>query len=99
MYVIILKSFLMPVVQAEVADPELVRQSKLGSCYLSNMPLEQPIVCDYLGNLYNKHAVLEYLLGKLHGDFADEDARHRYVGGLGILILSRQDLGGFEPNF
>ena len=32
------------------------------TCILSQQPLKPPIVSDYLGNLYNKDAILEYLL-------------------------------------
>lgn len=31
-------------------------------CKLSNLPLELPIVSDYIGNLYNKEKILEWLL-------------------------------------
>ena len=32
------------------------------TCILSQQPLKPPIVSDWLGNLYNKYAILEYLL-------------------------------------
>ncbi|KAJ3057211.1 hypothetical protein HK097_010571 [Rhizophlyctis rosea] len=40
-------------------------------CTLSKRPLEAPVVADMLGKLYNKDAVLEYLLNK--GAFGDGD--------------------------
>ena len=36
-----------------------------------------PIVADHLGNLYNKEAVLEFLLAAA-GHFADQDAQVCY---------------------
>lgn len=51
-------------VQAEQADPRLVRNSKLSCCHLSGHALQPPIVADFLGNLYTKADVLEYLLAR-----------------------------------
>lgn len=51
----------------------LDRQTKWSICSLSGQPLHPPIVADFLGSLYNKEAVLEFLLGRA-GHFADEGA-------------------------
>ncbi|KAJ3045363.1 hypothetical protein HDV00_010233 [Rhizophlyctis rosea] len=40
-------------------------------CSLSKRPLESPVVADLLGKLYNKDAILEYLLNK--GAYGDGD--------------------------
>jgi hypothetical protein len=64
-------------VQAEQADPQLVRESKLSSCRISNEPLQQPVVCDFLGNIFSKAAVLEFLLARKHGAFADAEVKTR----------------------
>jgi Rtf2 RING-finger len=63
--------------QTEQADPGLVRASKLGTCFISQEQLRYPVVADLIGNLYNKAAVLEYLLAKKHGMFATVEAKTR----------------------
>lgn len=45
-------------------DPNEQRLSKWLNCALSNEPLKHPIVIDYLGNLFNKQALVEALLTK-----------------------------------
>ncbi|KAI3706504.1 hypothetical protein L6452_24297 [Arctium lappa] len=45
-------------------DPNEQRLSKFVNCALSNEPLKHPIVVDYLGNLFNKQALVEALLMK-----------------------------------
>lgn len=45
-------------------DPNEQRLSKWLNCALSNEPLKHPIVVDYLGNLFNKQALVEALLTK-----------------------------------
>nr|XP_043634193.1 replication termination factor 2 [Erigeron canadensis] len=45
-------------------DPNEQRLSKWLNCALSNEPLKHPIVVDCLGNLFNKEALVEGLLGK-----------------------------------
>ncbi|KAL5547470.1 hypothetical protein UlMin_002701 [Ulmus minor] len=45
-------------------DPNEQRLSKWQSCALSNEPLKEPCVVDWLGNLFNKEALVEALLGK-----------------------------------
>ncbi|KAK1429216.1 hypothetical protein QVD17_11421 [Tagetes erecta] len=45
-------------------DPNEQRLSKWLNCALSNEPLKRPIVIDYLGNVFNKQALVEALLGK-----------------------------------
>lgn len=43
---------------------EFIASSRWEVCKISNLPLRLPIVSDYLGNLYNKESVLEWLLCK-----------------------------------
>ena len=50
------------------------RDTKWTTCTLSGAPLAEPVVADLLGSLYNKAAVLEFLLGR-GGTFADEQAK------------------------
>ncbi|KAF7154824.1 hypothetical protein RHSIM_Rhsim01G0036000 [Rhododendron simsii] len=45
-------------------DPNEQRLSKWLNCALSNEPLKHPVVIDFLGNLFNKQALVEALLGK-----------------------------------
>ncbi|KAM6579840.1 hypothetical protein CsatA_003614 [Cannabis sativa] len=45
-------------------DPNEQRLSKWLNCALSNEPLKEPCVVDWLGNLFNKEALVEALLGK-----------------------------------
>ena len=41
------------------------------TCQLSGEPLEPPVVADYLGRLYCRSAVLEFLLAKRKDIFVD----------------------------
>ncbi|KAJ0578414.1 putative replication termination factor 2 [Helianthus annuus] len=45
-------------------DQNEQRLSKWLNCALSNEPLKRPIVVDYLGNVFNKQALVEALLNK-----------------------------------
>lgn len=45
-------------------DPNEQRLSKWLNCALSNEPLKHPVVVDLLGNVFNKEALVEGLLGK-----------------------------------
>lgn len=45
-------------------DPYEQRLSKFLNCALSNEPLKDPCVVDLLGNVFNKEALVEALLGK-----------------------------------
>ncbi|XP_062078351.1 uncharacterized protein LOC133782916 [Humulus lupulus] len=45
-------------------DPNEQRLSKWLNCALSNEPLKEPCVVDWLGNIFNKEALVEALLGK-----------------------------------
>lgn len=51
---------------------EFTLNSKWEFCKTSNLPLRLPIVSDYLGNLYNKESVLEWLLCKDKGSKYDD---------------------------
>ncbi|GMH36185.1 hypothetical protein BSKO_04053 [Bryopsis sp. KO-2023] len=67
------------VYQEERQERETTRLVSWSTCSLSGEPLESDrIVADFLGNLYNKAAVLEFLLGK-SGVFKDEQSKHRFT--------------------
>jgi hypothetical protein len=48
----------------EGASPEELAGAVLTTCALSGAPLAPPILCDELGALYNKEAVMEAVVGK-----------------------------------
>lgn len=50
--------------QAQIDDPEEILKAKWTSCFLSKEPLERPVVACGLGRLYNKEAVVKYLLSR-----------------------------------
>jgi hypothetical protein len=45
-------------------DPKELRLAKFTTCQLSQEPLRAPVVCDDLGQLYNKLALLEAMISK-----------------------------------
>ncbi|AMD21494.1 HER216Wp [Eremothecium sinecaudum] len=45
---------------------EYAKEAKWSTCRLSNSPLQLPLVSDFMGNLLNKEAVLEWLLDSQH---------------------------------
>ncbi|GAB4820969.1 hypothetical protein N2152v2_008015 [Parachlorella kessleri] len=45
-------------------NPEEERLARWTTCQLTGMPLQPPCVCDELGSLYNKDAVIQALVGK-----------------------------------
>ncbi|KAN0063775.1 Replication termination factor 2 [Thecaphora frezii] len=47
---------------SQKAHPDTVRQALWSLCTLSRQPLRPPVVSDALGRLYNKDAVVQYLL-------------------------------------
>jgi hypothetical protein len=48
-------------------NPEEERLAKWTTCQLTGMPLQPPCVCDELGNLFNKDAVIQVsLLDAVH---------------------------------
>ncbi|TFL06578.1 DUF602-domain-containing protein [Pterulicium gracile] len=55
--------------KGEQADKANQTRAKWAFCALSKLPLQEPVVSCALGKLYNKDAVLEYLLDK--GAFGD----------------------------
>ncbi|KAF8904970.1 Rtf2 RING-finger-domain-containing protein [Mucidula mucida] len=62
--------------KAEQADKANQTRARWFSCALSKKPLHQPIVSCALGKLYNKDAIIEYLLDKsTYGD-GDEICGH-----------------------
>lgn len=58
--------------RGEQVDPQQKESTRWQCCALSKRPLEEPIVSDPLGKLYNKSSVLEYLLDN---DTFGEDGR------------------------
>lgn len=60
-----------PVSEVQAKSP--CRQTRWSTCHISGQPLEVPIAADFLGTLYNKEAVLEFLLAR-NGYFADQEA-------------------------
>ncbi|KAJ2384706.1 Replication termination factor 2 [Coemansia sp. RSA 2559] len=64
-------------------------------CALSKQPLEAPIVGDGLGRLYNREAVLEYLLGK--STFGDGAQVCRHIkGSKDIKTLNAKENPAFK---
>lgn len=51
-------------------------------CALSKKPLSKPVVADPLGKLYNKDAILEYLLDK--SSYGDGEEICGYVRGVKV---------------
>ncbi|OAV99979.1 hypothetical protein PTTG_25125 [Puccinia triticina 1-1 BBBD Race 1] len=47
-------------------DEQEKQSTKWSECSLSKQKLEEPIVCDRLGKLYNKSSVLEFLIDRNH---------------------------------
>lgn len=45
-------------------NPEEERLARWTTCQLSGMPLQAPLVCDEIGNIYNKDAVIRALIEK-----------------------------------
>jgi hypothetical protein len=73
--------------QKEAApDKQVLQDTKWFHCMLSKELLRSPIVADFLGNLYNKEAVLRYLLNK--GEFGDADLICGHVRSLKVSIPS-----------
>lgn len=60
------------------ADQQSRRAMQWSTCTLSGQPLRTEVVADYLGALYNREAVLEFLLMR-SGILADDDSEHRYA--------------------
>uniref|UniRef100_A0A2P2NIX5 Ubiquitin-like domain-containing protein n=1 Tax=Rhizophora mucronata TaxID=61149 RepID=A0A2P2NIX5_RHIMU len=74
-------------------DPNEQRLSKWLNCALSNEPLTQPCVIDRLGNVFNKEALVEAMLGKtLPKEFG-------YIKGLkDMLNIKLEQIPGGELN-
>ncbi|GAX79470.1 hypothetical protein CEUSTIGMA_g6911.t1 [Chlamydomonas eustigma] len=61
------------------------RVSSWTSCSMSGQPLQEPVVADKLGRLFNKNAVVEYLLAKKHDIFVDgERSVHQLANNLRV---------------
>jgi hypothetical protein len=66
--------------QAVESDPAAATEERLAHCAVSAQPLHRPVVACELGNLYNKEAIIAYLLSK--GDVP----AFRHIRGLKDLI-------------
>lgn len=62
-------------------DARTSRVTRWSTCALSGAPLASPVVACFLGRLYNKAAVLEWLLARA-GRFEEEADVHRYANQL-----------------
>lgn len=51
-------------VDVSKSDPSIARKAKWTLCRLSRQPLKQPVVADALGRIYNKEAVINWLVEK-----------------------------------
>jgi hypothetical protein len=49
------------------ADPAQLKRVKWTLCHLSRQPLREPVVADGLGRLYNKEAIVNWLIEKKVG--------------------------------
>lgn len=67
--------------QPRVMDQQLAKHTQWTTCLLSGQPLVVPIAADWLGRLFNREAVLAFLLGRVTA-FADEAASTLYVNQL-----------------
>ncbi|KAJ1816156.1 Replication termination factor 2 [Coemansia sp. RSA 2599] len=71
-------------VREKKKDEKIDRKAQIlamfSSCALSKQPLQQPIVGDGLGRLYNREAVLEYLLD--NSKYGDGNAICAHIRGL-----------------
>eukprot|EP00884_Botryococcus_braunii_P016620 jgi/Botrbrau1/3641/Bobra.0204s0032.1 len=59
-------------------DKNLERSTRWSTCSLTGEKLQPPIVSDFLGNLYNREAVLRFLLAQ-GGSFLDEAHQYWYA--------------------
>ncbi|KAK3437953.1 hypothetical protein EUGRSUZ_C02595 [Eucalyptus grandis] len=75
------------------ADPNEQRISKWVNCALSSEPLREPCVVDKLGNIFNKQALVEALLGKkLPREFG-------YIKGLKDMVnIKLTEIPGLEDD-
>lgn len=62
-------------------EPTQERRVRWSTCALSGERLAAPVVADWLGTLYNRQAVLEFLLAK-QGNFGEEGGLHRLINQL-----------------
>jgi len=71
--------------KAETADKNIVSDTKWNYCSLSKKPLEPPLMADLAGKLYNREAILEYLLDK--SSYGDADILCPHIKSLKDLTL------------
>eukprot|EP01025_Chloroclados_australasicus_P045196 TRINITY_DN4931_c1_g1_i1.p2 TRINITY_DN4931_c1_g1~~TRINITY_DN4931_c1_g1_i1.p2 ORF type:complete len:257 (-),score=15.03 TRINITY_DN4931_c1_g1_i1:478-1248(-) len=63
--------------EVQTSEKGVQLAAKWSTCSLSGEKLQSPIVMDYLGSLYNKSAVLEFLLSKKN-IFVNDQSMDRY---------------------
>eukprot|EP00877_Chromochloris_zofingiensis_P014395 jgi/Chrzof1/9209/Cz03g40010.t1 len=84
--------------QEKQLDSQSTRSIAWTTCSVSEQPLQPPIVADQLGHLYNKDALLEFLLSR-KSVFADEDAKHRYANQLRTVGSSLDHIRSLKDVF
>ncbi|KAK9797356.1 hypothetical protein WJX73_001887 [Symbiochloris irregularis] len=67
--------------QGRQPEQDSVRAARWSTCTLTGEPLREPVAADFLGSLYNKEALLEFLLVRA-GVVVSEEAQHRYANQL-----------------
>lgn len=65
--------------QEQRQKPSVVKKNRLSACFLSSSELTLPLVCDYVGNLYSKASIVEFLLWKKNKLDDSEESQHKYV--------------------
>ncbi|EFJ43098.1 hypothetical protein VOLCADRAFT_119208 [Volvox carteri f. nagariensis] len=76
-------------VPTETADEALRRSTAWSTCALSSQPLQAPIVACSLGRLYNKDAVLRFLLAK-KGHMTSHEALLEYANQLRVAAAAAE---------
>jgi len=79
-------------------QPAPGRQVKWSTCALSEQPLAPPVVADRLGGLYNREAVLEWLLAR-RGAAVDAAAVHRFANQIRTGGAALEHLGSLKDVF
>lgn len=73
------------------ADPAQLKRVKWTLCHLSRQPLREPVVADALGRLYNKEAIVNWLIEKkLGGNGNGSSVEEKGMGHIRGLKVSRR---------
>ena len=65
----------------------MYRETQWSTCTLSGQPLREPVVADFLGSLYNREVVLEFLLAR-SGLLVDDESEVGPHGHCRLLQLT-----------